>query len=556
MRIRKTVFWGLLAAFCAAGADRVTITLLATTDLHGNIYPYDYFTATPANRGLAKIATLVEQVRRENPHVLLIDCGDTIQGTPLESVYQHFVSSGKFPLGLKPAAALPADPMMLAMNRMRYEAMVVGNHEFNFGLKNLERARADARFPWLSANIVVEPGAGVKPFDPYIVKSIAGVKVAVVGITTPSIPSWEKPENYRGLRFVPGVQAARAAVEQLRRRQRPDLIIAAVHAGLGEGRENMATAVAKRVAGIQAIVYGHSHQREPGRRVGEVLMVQPQHWGGSLARLDFELERRGAGWRVVDCRSKLLAAGKETPAEAAILELARPYHELAERYLTAPVAEAPVRLDAALGRFEDNALVDAIHAVQLHYAKADVSFTALFNTAVRVPAGPVTVRQIAALYPYDNELYAIEGNGRMVKEALENAARYFLSCRDPDCSSGPLINRAVMGYNYDMAQGVEYEIDLTQPPGRRIRNLRFRGRTLEPDQKLRIAVNNYRAAGSGGYGMFKNARIVWRSGEDLRNLVVAYFIERGRLPERPDGNWRIVPAGALKTLAAEAARAQ
>jgi 2',3'-cyclic-nucleotide 2'-phosphodiesterase/3'-nucleotidase len=552
MRVRGPALACLLFAL-ALDAWGVTVTLLATTDLHGSIYPYDYYTGRPANRGLAKIATLVREVRRETPNVLLIDCGDTIQGSPVESVYQHFVRAGALPLGMKfSGAPLRQDPMMLAMNEIGYEAMVVGNHEFNFGLKNLEKARSEAKFPWLSANTIAASGSAVKPFRPYIVKNIAGVKVAVIGITTPSIPSWEPPENYQGLTFLPGVEAAAAALRELRRRESPDLVIAAVHAGLGERGENMVSGIAARVAGIDAIVFGHTHQRQTGLRIGGTLAVQPQNWGASLARLDFDMERTPQGWKTAAARSRLIPAGRETEADGRILELARPYHELAQRYLDTVVAEAPVDLDSSLGRVEDTALVDAIHQAQLHYAKADVSFTALFNTQVRVAKGPVTVRQIAALYLYDNELYAIEGDGKMVKDALENAARYFLSCRDRACAQGPLINRAVMGYNYDMAQGVTYEIDLTRPAGDRIRNLRWKGSPLQPGQKLRIALNNYRAGGSGGYDMFRGARILWRSSDDLRNLIVMYYTERRRLPAEPDHNWRVVPEGARRTLAAAA----
>jgi 2',3'-cyclic-nucleotide 2'-phosphodiesterase/3'-nucleotidase len=268
--------------------------------------------------------------------------------------------------------------------------------------------------------------------------------------------------------------------------------------------------------------------------------------------VDFDMEKAGSGWKLAAKRSALIPVRKETPADPGILALARPYHDLAERYLNTSVAEAPADLDAALGRTEDSALVDAIHAVQLHYTKADVSFTALFNARVRIPRGRVTVRQIAALYLYDNELYAIEGDGKMVKAALENAARFFLSCPDPGCTKGPLVNRSVMGYNYDMAQGVSYEIDLTQEPGRRIRNLRWRGHPLSPDQKLRIALNNYRAGGSAGYDMFRNAKIVWRSSEDLRALIVRYYTEKGQLPSQPDGNWRVQPEGARRRLKASA----
>ncbi len=552
MRIGRAAFACLFLGI-SLQAQRVTVTLAATTDLHGNIYPYDYYTAEPAQRGLAKIATLVAALRRETPASLLIDCGDTIQGTPLESVYQNFVRTGALPLGLKFAGPpLPNDPMMLVMNQMDYQAMVLGNHEFNFGLKNLEKARSEARFPWLSANTVVSPGGSSKPFQAYIVKNVAGVKVAVFGITTPSIPSWEQPENYRGMKFLPGVEAADSTVKELQERERPDVIVAAVHAGLGEKGENMASGIAERVRGIDAIVYGHSHQRQAGLRIGDVLLVQPQNWGASLARLDFDLEKTARGWKLTGKRSRLIPVDPRTEADSAILALAKPYHELAERYLETRVAESPADLDSTLGRVEDTALVDAVQAVQMHYARADVSFTALFNPRVHVPKGPVTVRQIAALYLYDNELYAVEGDGRMVKDALENAARFYLSCHDPACSQRPLINRDVMGYNYDMAEGVNYDVDLTKPAGQRIENLRWKGKPLEPNQKLRIAINNYRAGGSAGYGMFKDARILWRSNEDIRSLVVAYFIERRRLPAQPDNNWRVVPESARRTLEAEA----
>ncbi len=544
----STVAW--LCLFIAPGAAApVTVSVLATTDLHGNILPFDYYENRPAGRGLAKVATLIAQARAWNPNSILIDCGDTIQGTPLEYVYQHYVKNGRLPLDLSfKGGPLLEDPMMRVMNHLGYDAMVLGNHEFNYGLKSLERARRDARFPWLSANTAA-PG---NPYRPFLLKTVAGVKVAVVGITTPAIPLWEKPENYAGYRFEAGVAGARRVMEDLRA-EKPDLVVAAVHAGLERdlttGRplaraapgEDMVYEIAARVKGIDAIVFGHSHQQLEGQRVGEVLLVQPRNWGSGLARLDFELDPApGGGWKLREKSARLIPVTAQTPADPEVMRLARPYHELAERYLNTVVAESPAALNSALGRAEDTPLVDAVHEVQLHYTGADVSFTALFNPRVSVARGPVTVRQLAALYLYDNELYAVEGDGRMVKEALENAARYYLSCQGAACTHPPRTNPKVAGYNYDMAQGVEYEVDLTQPEGQRIRNLRWKGRPLQPSQKLRIAINNYRAGGSGGYGMFRGARVVWRSTEDIRQLMIDYYSRRGRLPSRADGNWRIV----------------
>jgi 2',3'-cyclic-nucleotide 2'-phosphodiesterase/3'-nucleotidase len=541
-----------LLASVAGWAGQVTVTVLATTDLHGNVYPVDYLTGQPAERGLAKIATLIQAVRRENPNTLLIDCGDTIEGSPIESVYQSSVSAGRLPLGLTFAGEpLVHDPMMLAMNALGYRAMTLGNHEFNFGLRSIERARADAKFPWLSAN--TEAQAGAKPFDPYMVAAIDGVKVAVVGVTTPSIPSWEEPEHYRGYRFLDPVRAVESAMATLRRKERPDVIVLAAHMGLGDAGENQVSAIATQVPGIDAIFFGHTHREEPGKRIGGALVVQPKNWGMSLARIDFVLESTDAGgWKLIDKRSRLIPVTAATPADAEVLSIVRPYHELTERYLNTPVAESGADLDGRLGRVEDTALVDAIQAVQLHYAQADVSFTALFNPRAKTPKGPVSVRQIAALYVYDNELYAIEGDGKMVKDALENAARYFLACPDAACSHGPLINRQFPGFNYDMAEGVEYEIDLRRPPGDRVVNLRRNGKPLAPGEKLRIAVNNYRAGGSGGYEMFRGAKILWRSSQEIRDLIVAYYTEHKRLPDHADGNWRIEPPRAREILEREA----
>lgn len=548
----RAFFAALILASLAPGAE-VKITLLATTDLHGNLFPYDYYTAQPAERGLAKIATLIQAARALNPNNLLIDCGDTIQGTPFEAVYQEYVQTGK---GETPP---PHDPMMLAMNAIGYDAMVVGNHEFNFGLKNLAKAREEAAFPWVTSNVissnVITSNAvgGAKPFAPYLLKTIAGVKIAVIGVTTPLIPDWEAEEHYRGYRFEPGVDAVRRTAAQLREHERPDIVIVAAHAGLdGDARENMVRQIAIEVPGIDAIVFGHSHQQLASLQIGDVLLMQPKNWGISLGEMDFVLEpRETSGWRIVSKSSRLIPVTRDTAADASILAIGRPYHELAERYLNTAIAEASVSLDSRLARVEDSALIDAIQEVQLFYSKADVSFASSFNSRVNVPRGPVTIRQIAALYVYENQLYTIEGDGRMVREALENSALYYNTCAS-DCSQGPLINPRVIGYNYDMAQGVDYEIDLREPAGHRIRNLRWHGKPLDDNQPLRIAVNNYRAGGSAGYSMFRGAKIIWRSPDEIRDLVIQYYREHKTLPAQPDNNWRVVPEAALRTLEREA----
>ncbi len=525
--LKSTLSLLLLVSGCLYGQKK-TITILATTDLHGNILPYDYYTAKAASRGLAKIATLVRKARADNPDTLLIDCGDTIQGSTLEGVYQHGPRT------------LP-DPMMLAMNALHYDAMVVGNHEFNFGLQNLASARKAAKFPWLSAN--TEPG-----YAPYIIKELAGEKVAIIGITTPAVPAWEKPENYAGLTFRPGVEAARAAVEEVRRKYNPRLVVIAAHAGFESvGQvpgENMVGEIARTVPGIDAIVFGHSHRELAEQKIGNVVLVQPRNWGMSLAKIDFEFD----GEKLLGKHSTVLKVTDATAVDEEIAALAKPYHAAAEAYLSAPVAEADVDMDGRASRVMDTALIDLIQQVQLHYAKADVSFASSFNIGLHIRKGPVTVRELAALYLYDNELFAIEGTGKMVKDALENSARFFG-------------DSSVMGFNYDMAQGVQYEIDVTRPAGDRIVNLRYQGKPLTPERKLRIALNNYRAGGSAGYDMFRDAKVLWRSGEEIREMMIRYYSETKHLPAEADNNWRLVPQAAAaeylkKAVAAPAVLSQ
>jgi len=544
---RALILLALLAATLSAQTAKVSI--LATTDLHGYIYPYDYFTQKPANYGLAKIATLVAEQRKVTPDALLIDVGDTIQGSPLESVYQTYKQSGRLPAGITiPARALSIDPMMLIMNAMRFDAMTVGNHEFNYGLDNLNAARRVARFPWLSANTVAS-GPNTKTFIPYLEKTVQGVRVAIVGLTTPAIPLWEKPEHYKGYTWENPTASLKRLIE-IWGDNKPDLIIVAAHGGIDKtgGTENFAWQVAE-VAGVHAVIFGHSHGEVAETFNGDTLLTQPKNYGASLTRLDFEFIQTASGkWQMSKRRSHLIKVTDQTAADEQILALAKPYHDATEQYLSSQIVQSSIDLSAATGRYEDTALVDAIHEVQLFYTKADVSLSALFNPRLTVRKGSVTVREAAALYVYDNTLYKIEGNGAMLRAALENAALYFQSCQTPKCDTGNLINPKFMGFNFDMAEGVAYEIDISKPAGQRIQNLNFKGTPLKDNQPLTIALNNYRAAGSAGYGMFKTAKVLWQSNEAIRDLIIEYYTRKKSFPTKPSNNWQLLPVAARERL--------
>jgi 2',3'-cyclic-nucleotide 2'-phosphodiesterase/3'-nucleotidase len=550
---RRRFLVGLGLALCAAlalaagprrGPEQVTLTLLATTDLHGNLVPHDYYANRPAPRGLAKIATLVRQVRDEQPNLLLLDCGDTIQGTPLAYYFARKDTS-------KP------NPTIAAMNALGYDAMALGNHEFNFGLDVLWKAKREARFPILAANVRQTYAGGVERFLPYIIKEVAGVRVGIVGFVTPGVPYWEVPEHYRGYEFERIADAARRVIPEVR--PQVDLLVVIAHSGLGRELETGAPQtdrlpgedamwdLAEQVPGIDLILFGHSHRELPEKFVNGVLLAQARNWGQSLARADVVMERDAQGrWRVAAKRSTVLPVTESVATDADILKLARPYHDATQTYLDSPVATSRAALDGSTARYEDHPLVDLIHKVQMENAKADVSMATMFYPGVQIPAGPVTVRQLAAVYIYENTLYAVEMTGPQLREALEHAASYFPAWPAPE---GPV---RLPGYNADCAEGVEYVVDLRQPVGQRIRDLRYRGAALDPAQKLRVAINNYRYSGGGKYAVYAKLPIVYRSPVEVRELLIEHVARTGAIPAAANRNWRLEPREAFEALVREA----
>lgn len=536
---------GHLARQQRANADRVHLVLLGTTDLHGRIEPLDYWTNKPGNLGLAKIATLVRQVRGEQPNVLLFDSGDAIQGTPLAYYFARKEPSR-------------VNPMILAMNAMGYDAMAVGNHEFNFGLGLLFKVQGEAHFPILGANVRAGCRECPNHFEPYVIKQIAGLRVGIVGFVTPSIPSFEVLENYKGYSFEPIVEAARRVIPEVRRQA--DVVVVLSHSGLGPDPEagtggdpryldlpgEQATIeLAEKVPGIDVILFGHSHQELAGRTIHGALLVQAKNWGASLARVDMDMARDADGhWRVEEKRSALLPVTAATPVDATIERLNEPYERATQKYLDTRVATVAKTLSGATERYEDGPLVDLIQQVQLAYGHADVSLATMFVPAMRIHAGDVTVREASELYPYDNILYVVQMTGAQLRQALEHAASFY--------SGWPLAPGEKVhlpGYYADSAEGpgVTYTMDLTRPVGERIVGLRYRGAPLDAAAKLRVAINNYRYSGGGGYD-FKNLPVVYRSPEEMRDLIVEYLGRTKTIPAEGDHHWRIIPREALEAM--------
>jgi 2',3'-cyclic-nucleotide 2'-phosphodiesterase/3'-nucleotidase len=276
------------------------------------------------------------------------------------------------------------------------------------------------------------------------------------------------------------------------------------------------------------------------------LLTQPKNWAQSVGQVDFRLSKENGRWKLREKYSKVIRVTDEVVADPEILAMTKEYEEITQKYLDTPIARVDKEISARVARYEDNPLIDLILKVEMEYGKADVALASVFNPSARIPAGPVTIRQISSLYFYENSLYTAEITGKAFKQALEHAAEYFRGW--PLAPGASPVSGKLAGYNCDMAEGVSYKIDLRRPPGRRIVDLQFRGKPLSPNQKLRLAVNSYRYAGGGQYTMLRNAPILLQSSVEIRELMIEYVKRSGTLSTEASGNWEILPPEARSAL--------
>ncbi|HHW13946.1 MAG TPA: bifunctional metallophosphatase/5'-nucleotidase [Firmicutes bacterium] len=553
----------LLFSLPAMAAKEQTLTILQTSDLHGHVMPVDYFTGKTEDGGLAQIATLVKVYQQAEPNLLLLDCGDTIEGG--NSVLPwHYQFQPKL-----------ANPMAVAMNQLPYAAMAVGNHEFNYGLTTLSIFRQDLNFPLVSANIL---GVDDRPyFEPYVIKQVGEVKVAVLGLTTPKIPVWEKPENIPGLKFLDPVETARRYVPELRKKA--DVVVILAHTGpekapkdtrdpanwakaetyvdQQQNDENFLFRLAA-IPGVDVVLGGHAHlsipgvQNLPGINEG-ALVVEPGYWGKQLAKVDLTLRKPLFGrWQIVEKSAELLSVNGVANDEDMVKAI-KPYHDATTNYYTSPVGQITADVPGGLkARFGDTPLVALINRAQLWATGADISLAALFTEASQFKKGGVSIRDIYGLYIYPNTLYKIQVTGKQLREALEQDARYFKTLTPEIKTFAEAVDPQVRGYNWDIYMGIKYTIDLSRPAGQRVTELKFKGRDVQDDDTFTLAVNNYRAGGGGGFTMFKDAPVLWKSEKEVREIIVDYVKQ---LPNQTidvqsltQGDFTLAPAEAIASL--------
>jgi len=576
---------GAVGAGTAEAADRKPVkapktwsfSILGTTDLHSHVFDWDYYKdAAYSDKagnsvGVARVATLIKQQRaaKGEEHVLLVDAGDIIQGTSLAYYFARVD-----PITGKDGKKGPKHPMAVAMNHMRYDAAALGNHEFNYGIDTLRKFEKQCHFPLLGANAL--DAKTLRPaFHPYTVKRICvpgapDIKVGILGLTNPGIALWDK-DNVSGKMVFPGlVEQAKKYVPRLRALG-CDVVFLTDHSGLDGSTswgdtlpyvENASNLVAEQVPGIDAILVGHTHVEVSSYTVkneetGEdVLLSEPYCWGYRLTVFDFELELHHGQWRVTKKTAQTLNP-KDVEEDPEITKLLKADHDLVVKYVNTAVGTCTQDLSAADSCWKDVPIMDFIHEVQMQSVKAGlstsdaalplISVAAPFSRTADIPAGSVTIKDIAGLYIYDNTLYGKKLTGAQLKDYLEYAAKYY-----HQVPSGTKVDTATLtnannfwDYMYDTAAGVSYDIDIAQAEGSRIKNLTYNGAAVADDQVFVVAVNNYRANGGSGYPHIATADIAYSSTNEIRQLMIDYVTAKGALDPKDFAvtNWKLTQDG-------------
>ncbi|WP_043675174.1 bifunctional metallophosphatase/5'-nucleotidase [Streptomyces xylophagus] len=540
-------------------AKRYSLTVMGTTDLHGHVFNWDYFKdaeyadAKGNAMGLARVSTLVNQIRQEKGrrNTLLLDAGDTIQGTPLTYYFAKVD-----PITAKGG---PVHPMAQAMNAIGYDAAALGNHEFNYGIETLRKFEDQCRFPLLGANAL--DAKTLKPaFPPYFIKKfhVPGappVKVAVLGLTNPGIAIWDKAYVQGKLTF-PGLEEQAAKWVPKLRSMGADVVVVSAHSGSSGTSsygdqlpyvENSAALVAQQVPGIDAILVGHAHVEIPELKVTNtatgktVVLSEPLCYAERLSVFDFELVFEKGRWTVESVAASLRDA-KTVADDPKITRLLKDEHALVVEYVNQVVGTATATLTTVDARYKDAPIIDLITKVQEDVVKAALAGTSYaslpviaqaspFSRTSEIPAGEVTIRDLSGLYVYDNTLVAKLLTGAQVRAYLEYSAEYFVqTAADAVVDTEKLTNaNGRPDYNYDYVSGFSYEIDIAQAAGSRIKNLTYNGAALDDAQQFVLAVNNYRANGGGAFPHVASATEVWAESTEIRTRIAEWVTAKGVL---------------------------
>jgi 2',3'-cyclic-nucleotide 2'-phosphodiesterase len=598
------------AKAAATSGNKATLRILETTDLHSNVRAYDYYkdTGVNINFGLAKTATLIEQARSQEANSMLFDAGDLIQGNPLADYVAKV-----HPLG-------PNDthPIIRAMNYLHYDAGIVGNHEFNYGLDYLNQVLSKANFPIVNANIYKDdhdnnPDNDQNYFTPYKIldKQIVDasgnthtIKVGVVGFAPPQILNWDRDNLYGKVIVKDIVETAKKYVQEMRNNG-ADVIVAIAHSGCditADGQQDAENAVysLSKVPGIDALLFGHAHLNFPGGNefyanpkekidlpginnakgtINNTPAVEAGYWGNNLGVLDLALVEQPDGkWTVDKANSHSInrPVTVDTPENSEIVKDVQPEHAGTLDYVNGTIGKTTAPLYSYFAQVQDDPTIQIVNNAQRAYVEKWIndkepelkgipvlSAGAPFKAGGRggptyytnIPTGPLSIKSANDLYLYPNTLKAVEVTGATVREWLEMSAGQFNTVDPNNPNPQNIINDLFPSYNFDVIDGVNYQIDITKPArykidgsmvnkdSHRIINLTFNGEPIKDDQLFIVATNNYRAGGGGNFpGLVGGiGKIVVNSPDESREVLINYIQEKGTIDPSADHNWSLAP---------------
>lgn len=577
LSITLTLILVLTFSFGTLAAEKLTI--MATSDIHQYLMPYDYMADEPNETvGFSKVYTKIQEIRESNNNTLLLSNGDFIQGSLL----------GLHEYQIDPIKEGETQTIIKAYNKAGYDAAVVGNHELqDYPMDFFEKAVEGADFPFLAANIFMADNEDENYVDPYFIldKQINGenIKIGVVGFIPPQTMRWGK-DNLEGNVIIKDIMpVAREIIPEVA--SKSDIVIVLSHSGLTnapedsyDARENASYHIAQ-LDGVDAMIMGHHHGQFPGGyediegvdsengTIFGVPAVMPGSWGSGLGVIELDLEKTNGSWTITGNNVRLEEINEDTESSPVIEEIAKERHQATIQYVRTPIGEADIDITSYLSRVMDSTVTQIVNDAQLWWAEKEFSSGEFSDLPILSAAAPfqagredaeyftevwkgdITIGHVTDIYIYDNEISVMHLNGTQIIEWLERSAENYNRIDPNSSEEQELLNPEFSAYNYDVIEGIEYQVDVTKPVGERIVNATYNGKNLSEDMEFLVVTNNYRAGGGGDFPPCVEEDPVYApSGVTNRQVIIDYIQKKGTISPRPTYNWTLKsfePAGLV-----------